>query len=110
RDHRARQGPDPEPGFDRDAVAGQPEPAERSLAAALSNRTLWRSQRPGARPHERRAFCVFTLSSFPRTREPRAAQHSANVFFTAGSRLRGDDELGSGKKTHTQKTIFLHAP
>ncbi len=36
RNHRARQGPDPEPGVDGDAFAGQPEPAERAVAAALS--------------------------------------------------------------------------
>ena len=36
RDDRARQGSDHQPGVDGDALAGQPEPAERPVAAALS--------------------------------------------------------------------------
>ena len=45
RDDQPRQGADPEPGIDRDARPGEPEPAGRALAAPLRVRT-----RPWHRP------------------------------------------------------------
>ncbi len=91
--HGAGQGPDPRPGLDRDDRPGQPEPAERAVAAALSQDPIRPDPclaRPAVRKNRRAFLCRWMGASGQWTgRECRVTPRSGKLMALAG-RCEGD--------------------